>query len=200
MNRFPSSSGQDVNINKSFNNAALSFFFLSIKNMDHSACSNSVPLLSTEDNIGKVSVRKVDRSSVSMSSIHHVMTRPRLSIFWNESMSKLHDTNDDSIYDYDLDGNNADDYSSLSGNSEDEIDVAISGRKTIIVSQQQQQDVLVSDQSPKMLCEDIWVDSPTFHEYLQSLESWLYHYVAWLENLEQCRKLENGNILLEEIK
>ncbi|KAI9254668.1 hypothetical protein BY458DRAFT_558776 [Sporodiniella umbellata] len=40
------------------------------------------------------------------------------------------------------------------------------------------------------LYEDIWMDSPIFEEFLDTLENWLAKYLTWLENAQQCRQLE----------
>jgi hypothetical protein len=173
--------------------------------MDHSR-SNSVPLLNLDDDdiIDEAPVRKLNRSSFSMSSIHHIVTSPsspRLSIIWHDKVP-LNDTDDDTYeyddyIDYDIDEDDMnDDYSTVSASSEeDEISIAIPGRKTMAVSQIQRQPTMPSlDLTSNILYEDIWTDSPVFHEYLQSLEAWLYHYLAWLEKVEQCRQLEIGKL------
>lgn len=164
--------------------------------MDQSR-SNSVPLihidgLNDDDNDTD---RKLQRSSFSMSSIQPMVSRPtspQLPMIWHSATQQvpLNDTDDDDTV-YQDDYMYSDEDSSLS-ESDDETSIAIPGRKTMAASHIHQYSIPVLDLSSDILYEDIWIDSPVFNEYLQSLETWLYYYLTWLEKVEQCRQLEIG--------
>lgn len=140
--------------------------------MDQSR-SSSVPLIHIDDE-DDASTR-LTRSSFSLSSIQqpwHTTAEP----------IPLHQSEEEE-----------DDDDSSCSSSDDETSIAIPGRKTIISNQVNNllhPDIPMLDLSSDILYEDIWIDSPIFHEYLQSLETWLYHYLTWLEKIEQCRQLE----------
>lgn len=167
--------------------------------MDQSR-SNSVPLihldnLNDNDSDIELSNGKLHRSSFSMSSIQPVVSRPASPIIWHNTMQQvtLNDTEDEEDTDYQDTYLDSDEDSSIS-ESDDETSIAIPGRKTMAASHIHQYSIPVLDLSSDILYEDIWIDSPVFHEYLQSLETWLYQYLAWLEKVEQCRQLEIGSV------
>ncbi|CEP11505.1 hypothetical protein [Parasitella parasitica] len=179
--------------------------------MDQQSRSSSVPLIHLEDdddtNISDdlMSTARLTRSSFSLSSIQPIISRPtspQMTILWHDSSDKvpLNDTDssssssdmDDSEYDMNTDNDQDDDEDddTISTSSDDETSIAIPGRKTLIASKIHQLNSPVMDLSSDILYEDIWIDSPVFHEYLSSLETWLYQYLTWLEKIEQCRQLE----------
>jgi hypothetical protein len=144
--------------------------------MDQSR-SNSVPLIHTDEDDDDCSSIKLPRSSFSLSSIQPIHDL-HLPMMWEDHL----DLDDDS------------DVSS----SDDETSIAIPGRKakkSLSSSSSSSLDEPMMDLSSDILYEDIWMDTPVFHEYLQSLETWLYHYLTWLEKVEQCRQLEIGNMI-----
>ncbi|KAG2198112.1 hypothetical protein INT46_000888 [Mucor plumbeus] len=176
--------------------------------MDQQSRSNSVPLIHLEDdddaNIQDdlISAARLPRSSFSFSSIQPIITRPttpQMPLLWHNNTEQvpLNDTDtsssssdmDDSEYDMNTDNDNDDD-DTISASSDDETSIAIPGRKTLTASKIHQLNAPVMDLSSDILYEDIWIDSPVFHDYLSSLETWLYRYLTWLEKVEQCRQLE----------
>ena len=178
--------------------------------MDQQSRSNSVPLIHLEDdddaNIQDdlISAARLPRSSFSFSSIQPIITRPttpQMPLLWHNNTEQvpLNDTDtsssssdmDDSEYDMNTDNDNDDD-DTISASSDDETSIAIPGRKTLTASKIHQLNAPVMDLSSDILYEDIWIDSPVFHDYLSSLETWLYRYLTWLEKVEQCRQLEIG--------
>ncbi|KAK4511850.1 Invasin CotH7 [Mucor velutinosus] len=179
--------------------------------MDQQSRSSSVPLIHLEDDDDAnlqddlISATRLPRSSFSLSSIQPVISRPtspQMPLLWHNSTEQvpLNDTDttssssnsscdlDDSEYDMNTD--NEDDDDTISASSDDETSIAIPGRKTLMASKIHQLNASVMDLSSDILYEDIWIDSPVFHDYLSSLETWLYHYLTWLEKVEQCRQLE----------
>lgn len=182
--------------------------------MDQQSRSSSVPLIHLEDdddaNIQNdlMSAARLPRSSFSLSSIQPVISRPtspQMPLLWHNNTEQvpLNDTDtsssssdmDDSEYDMNTDNDDdddGDDDDTISASSDDETSIAIPGRKTLIASKIHQLNAPVMDLSSDILYEDIWIDSPVFHDYLSSLETWLYHYLTWLEKVEQCRQLEIG--------
>lgn len=183
--------------------------------MDQQSRSSSVPLIHLEDDDDThlqddlMSAARLPRSSFSLSSIQPVISRPtspQMPLLWRNSTEQvpLNDTDttssnssssnsselDDSEYDMNTD--NDDDDDTISASSDDETSIAIPGRKTLMASKIHQLNAPVMDLSSDILYEDIWIDSPVFHDYLSSLETWLYHYLTWLEKVEQCRQLEIG--------
>jgi hypothetical protein len=176
-------------------NFSSSFLFLFFKNkkMEQSTRSSGVPLIhiddlhDDDDEEELINAARLPRSSFSLLSIqpsspwHQATTQVPLP---PSSPVPHHDMSDD---DSSL---STSDTSSSSSSDDDETSIAIPGRKTMIISSQQQGMKETMDLSSDILYEDIWIDSPVFHEYLQSLETWLYHYLTWLEKIEQCRQLE----------
>ncbi|KAI8997857.1 hypothetical protein BDB01DRAFT_60210 [Pilobolus umbonatus] len=132
--------------------------------------SSSVPLINIDNNHDHSSQR-LPRSSFSLSSIQPLFNHS------NSSMSYIwQNTKKTTISDSDNDNSSSDD-----------------NTDTNITHRQSSPDILSSntlDLSSDILYEDIWIDSPTSHEYLHSLETWLYRYLTWLERVEQCRQLE----------
>lgn len=172
--------------------------------MDQSR-SNSVPLLHIddidEDEELITNSRILTRSSFSLSSIQQQEQ------LWNNATEEAmmhtmlhngHDVEEDELSSSlstasSTTTTTTSSNSSGSSSDDDEISIAIPGRKTIISNQVNNllhPNVPMLDLSSDILYEDIWIDSPVFHEYLQSLEAWLYHYLTWLEKIEQCRQLE----------
>ncbi|KAG2197176.1 hypothetical protein INT47_009483 [Mucor saturninus] len=144
--------------------------------MDQSR-SSSVPLIHIDDDDD--SSARLTRSSFSLSSIQQPWhsTTEQIPLQQSEEEEEEEEEEDDSSC----------------SSSDDETSIAIPGRKTIISNQVNNllhPDIPMLDLSSDILYEDIWIDSPVFHEYLQSLETWLYHYLTWLEKIEQCRQLE----------
>ncbi|KAL9559481.1 hypothetical protein MBANPS3_000397 [Mucor bainieri] len=188
--------------------------------MDQQSRSSSVPLIHLEDDDDDthlqddlMSAARLPRSSFSLSSIQPVISRPtspQMPLLWHNSTEQmpLNDTDatssssssssssnssdlDDSEYDMRTDNeDDDDDDDTISASSDDETSIAIPGRKTLMASKIHQLNAPVMDLSSDILYEDIWIDSPVFHDYLSSLETWLYHYLTWLEKVEQCRQLE----------
>jgi hypothetical protein len=163
--------------------------------MDQSR-SSSVPLIHIDDLHDDEDIEHgyLPRNSFSMSSIQQpILSRPGSPLLWHNNTTKVQlDEEDDT--DVETIEEDDEDSSSISESSEDETSIAIPGRKALVSSQVHQQNSPILDLSSDILYEDIWIDSPVFHEYLQSLETWLYHYLTWLEKVEQCRQLEIGNI------
>ncbi|CAO0793127.1 unnamed protein product [Mucor circinelloides] len=173
--------------------------------MDQQSRSSSVPLIHLEDDDDAnlqddlMSAARLPRSSFSLSSIQPVISRPtspQMPLLWHNSTEQVPDTTsssssssdlDDSEYDINTDDEDDD---TISASSDDETSIAIPGRKTLMASKIHQLNAPVMDLSSDILYEDIWIDSPVFHDYLSSLETWLYHYLTWLEKVEQCRQLE----------
>lgn len=166
--------------------------------MDQSR-SNSVPLIHIDDlhddeeethSIISNSAKRLTRSSFSLSSIQ------QQEHIWHSSTTVQHATTDDDDTMSSMSCSSSRSTSSVSSiisTSDEETSIAIPGRKTIITPQVNHHlypNVPMMDLSSDILYEDIWIDSPVFHEYLQSLEAWLYHYLTWLEKIEQCRQLE----------
>lgn len=144
--------------------------------MDQSR-SSSVPLLTLGDDFGELL-----KSSYSLPSIQAPSFQLVSGILSNkeseerkdfEASSRRHSLDNDSM---------------LSSSSETEVGIAIHGRK----AQQSLRPFAMSTLSSDLLYEDIWTDSPAFHDYLQQLRSFLQRYVIWLEKVEQCRQLEMG--------
>ncbi|KAI8372129.1 hypothetical protein BD560DRAFT_103036 [Blakeslea trispora] len=142
--------------------------------MDQSR-SSSVPLLTLGDDFGELL-----KSSYSLPSIQAPSFQLVSGILSNkeseerkdfEASSRRHSLDNDSM---------------LSSSSETEVGIAIHGRK----AQQSLRPFAMSTLSSDLLYEDIWTDSPAFHDYLQQLRSFLQRYVIWLEKVEQCRQLE----------
>jgi hypothetical protein len=160
--------------------------------MDQSR-SSSVPLINIDDLRDDEDIEHayLPRNSFSMTSIQQpTISRPGSPLLWHNNTTKVQlDDNDIDVETMDDDD---EDSSSISESSEDETSIAIPGRKALVSPQAHQQDLPLLDLSSDILYEDIWIDSPVFHEYLQSLEAWLYHYLTWLEKVEQCRQLEIG--------
>lgn len=162
--------------------------------MDQSR-SNSVPLIHMDDLHENDDIEHgyLPRNSISMSSIQQpILSQPDSPLLWhNNPATKVKLEEDDANVETMED--NYVDSSGISESSEDETNNTISGGKAPISPQTQEQNTPVLDLSSDILYEDIWIDSPVFHEYLKSLETWLYHYLTWLEKVEQCRQLEIGN-------
>ncbi|KAL9542154.1 hypothetical protein PS6_009944 [Mucor atramentarius] len=173
--------------------------------MDQQSRSSSVPLIHLEDDDDAnlqddlMSAARLPRSSFSLSSIQPVISRPtspQMPLLWHNSTEQLPDTTSSSSSSSDLDDSEYDmntedeDDDTISASSDDETSIAIPGRKTLMASKIHQLNAPVMDLSSDILYEDIWIDSPVFHDYLSSLETWLYHYLTWLEKVEQCRQLE----------
>lgn len=166
--------------------------------------SNSVPLihiddLNDDDSDTELNNRKLHRSSFSMSSIQPMGSRPtspQTPIIWHNTPEQV-PLNDTEEEDTDYQDNYSDSDDSSFSESDEGTSIAIPGRKTMATSHIHQYSIPVLDLSSDILYEDIWIDSPVFHEYLQSLESWLYQYLTWLEKVEQCRQLEIGNYELQ---
>lgn len=188
--------------------------------MDQQSRSSSVPLIHLEDDDDSgiqddlLYTARLPRSSFSLSSIQPVISRPtspQMPLLWHNNTEQvpLNDTDTSSSSsdmgdsEYDMHSDNEedddddndiddDDDDTISASSDDETSIAIPGRKTLTASKIHQLDAPVMDLSSDILYEDIWIDSPVFHDYLSSLETWLYHYLTWLEKIEQCRQLEIG--------
>lgn len=163
--------------------------------MAQSTRSSSVPLIHIDnlrdnDNEELMNAARLPRNSFSLSSIQpppwsHQTTTTEVGVPLPTPPQHHHDLSDD-------DSLSTSDTSS-SSSSDDEASIAIPGRKTMAVTggaNNQQINAVAMDLSSDILYEDIWIDSPVFHEYLQSLETWLCHYLTWLEKIEQCRQLE----------
>lgn len=152
--------------------------------MDQSR-SSSVPLIHVDDNEEEDDLSsRITRSSFSLSSIQQPW------IGSNQSFENDDDDDDDSSSQCSI---HSSINSTCSSSDDDEISIAIPGRKTMISNQVNNllhPDIPMLDLSSDILYEDIWIDSPVFHDYLSSLETWLYHYLGWLEKIEQCRQLE----------
>ncbi|OBZ88412.1 hypothetical protein A0J61_03547 [Choanephora cucurbitarum] len=153
--------------------------------MDQSR-STSVPLLTLGDDFGELM-----KSSYSLPSIQ-APSFQLVSDILSHDESEL----DTASRSQSLDDNE----SMWSSSSENEIGIAIHGRK----ASQSVRPFAMNALSSDLLYEDIWADSPAFHDYLHQLKGCLYHFIIWLEKLEHCRQLEMGkkdsieNIFLRE--
>ena len=158
---------------------SLFFFFYIFFSMEGSR-SNSVPLLQQHiDELTSDSntAKRLTRSSFSLSSIVQQQKQQK-----SDSEDLWHNTTTEAPLHVTEDIMTISSSSNSSNSSDDEI----------IPMNTTNQDTTAPmlDLSSDILYEDIWIDSPVFHEYLNSLEIWLYHYLTWLEKIEQCRQLE----------
>ncbi|KAI9469011.1 MAG: hypothetical protein EXX96DRAFT_612687 [Benjaminiella poitrasii] len=182
--------------------------------------STSVPLLhigglhndDVDDNSDIELSNRLTRSSFSFTSLQQILASrpvsPNQQLSTSSSSSSLLLWHNDDLEDREIlvplnDHSDNDSCSILSSCSSDGEEnatrIAITGKRTKGFSssvKKQTSDnnkdtiASVKDLSSDIMYEDIWIDSPVFHDYLHSLEGWLYHYLTWLEKVEQCRQLE----------